>query len=343
MNMRINYNIAFCGDLSQNNGPANVNKNLIKYLKCTKIDTKSKNKVILFFEVLISLFKCKIFIFSSNYRTNYVIFIIATFFGKKTVYLMHGCSQLDAKINKVKNADRMIKMEKSLVKNVGLILVVSETYMNLVKNIFSNDKKKFHFLTSGIDLNLKQITQESPRINNIIAVCGGNRFIKCNNNVSLAIKELNNKNQKKIYLNIYGLLYQNNECIETSEYVKIKGRLKQEELYKELRKTKLFILNSKYESFGLSIIDALLCGCNILISNNCGIKDMLSLGENDVINDYNDLEEIQKKIEYNLTHDNNERILRSIDYNKYSWQSVSNRLEEIINLYSNGKDYKNVK
>ena len=70
--MRTNYNIAFCGDLSQNNGPANVNKNLIKYLKCTKIDTKSKNKVILFFKVLISLFKCKIFIFSSNYRTNYV-------------------------------------------------------------------------------------------------------------------------------------------------------------------------------------------------------------------------------------------------------------------------------
>ena len=106
----IKSKIAFCGDFTQNNGPANVNKELIKYLDIKKIDTKSQNKIIIFIKFMISLFYCKIYIFSSNYRINYILFLIASLFKKKTIYLMHGSSYLDSTVNKIDNIDRLKRM-----------------------------------------------------------------------------------------------------------------------------------------------------------------------------------------------------------------------------------------
>ena len=176
-----------------------------------------------------------------------------------------------------------------------------------------------------------------------IAVCGGNRFLKCNKIVSDAINELNKGKSTKYNLNIYGLMYANGEKILENDNVKIIGRIPQNELFEELSKTKLFVLNSMYESFGLSVIDALKCGCNILISKNAGINDVLKLEENDIINDFNDIDELKQKIKYNMTHDNNKRILDSIDFKHYNWERVAQRLIEIICCLENGESYKNIK
>lgn len=339
----IKRKIAFCGDFTQNNGPANVNKELIKYFDIKKIDTKCHNKIIIFMKFLISLFYCKIYIFSSNYRVNYILFLIANFFKKKTIYLMHGSSYLDSTVNKIDNIGRLKRMESTILKRCTLVLTVSEKYMILLHKQFPNYKSKIYFLTNGISVDFSYIKKNMNKNYRSIAVCGGNRFLKCNKIVSDAINELNKGKSAKYNLNIYGLMYANGEKILENDNVKIIGRIPQNELFEELSKTKLFVLNSMYESFGLSVIDALKCGCNILISKNAGINDVLKLEENDIINDFNDIDELKQKIKYNMTHDNNKRILDSIDFKHYNWESVAQRLIKIICCLENGESYKNIR
>ena len=340
---KIKSKIAFCGDFTQNNGPANVNKELVKHLNVRIIDTKQHNKIFIFLKFLISIFFCRIYIFSSNYRVNYTLFLIATILNKKTIYLMHGSPQLDSTVNKIDHLDRAKRMEKIILDRCSLVLTVSEKYMNLLHKQFPNYKSKIYFLTNGISVDFSYIKKNINKNCRSIAVGGGNRFIKCNKIVSDAINELNKGETIKYNLNIYGLMYTNGEKILENDNVKIIGRIPQNELFEELSKTKLFVLNSMYESFGLSVIDALKCGCNILVSKNAGINDVLKLEENDIINDFNDIDELKQKIKYNMAHDNNKRILDSIDFKHYNWESVAQRLIKIICCLENGESYKNIR
>ncbi len=335
--------IAFCGDFTQNNGPANVNKELAKHLNVRIIDTKQHNKIFIFFKFLISVFFCRIYIFSSNYRVNYTLFLIATILNKKTIYLMHGSPHLDSTVNKIDHVDRAKRMEKIILDRCSLVLAVSEKYMNLLHQQFPSYKSKIYFLTNGVSNDNIGVKKAINIEHTNVAVTGGNRFIKCNKIVSDAINELNKGKSTKYNLNIYGLMYDNGEKISENDNVKIIGRIPQNELFEELSKTKLFVLNSMYESFGLSVIDALKCGCNILISKNAGINDVLKLEENDIINDFNDIDELKQKIKYNMTHDNNKRILDSIDFKHYNWESVAQRLIKIICCLENGESYKNIR
>lgn len=338
------YKILFCGDLTQNNGPANVNKSLRKYSSYVFIDTKRRNKIKMIFRYIINLFSCDLVIFSCNYRVNYYLFRFAKLFGKKTLYLMHGYSKFEATENNIANIDKIIKREEIVLKKTNLIITVSSAYKKELDNYIPMYSNKIHYITNGIeksDYNFDNSIQNQNISNNRIIVCGGNRITKCNSFVSKAVNSLNQMNYE-CYLDIYGLLYEKNEELIESDFVKICGRVSQNELFEELRKSKLFVLNCKVESFGLSVIDALMCGCNILISERAGITSILKLEETDIIHNFNDIQELSEKIRYNLKFNNNERIKKSIDFEHYSWSSVANRLEKITNSFLDGEEYKNI-
>lgn len=335
--------LIFCGDLSQNNGPANVNKKIRENSNFVFVDTKSKNKVKIIYNFFKNIFFSKVVIFSSNYRFNYILFRISKILRKKTIYLMHGYSRFDTKINKVKNADEIVKRESKIFKYTDLILIVSKLYMEILLKEVPEYGNKMHYLISGIDINQysKNSYKNNKRSKNSIAVCGGNRLIKKNSTVCQAVKQLN-REDFLCNLSVYGEFYPNNENIDENENIKIFGRISQTKLFDEFSKTKLFVLNSQYESFGLSVIDALMCGCNVLITKNAGVTSLLKLDENDIINNTDDLEEISKKIKYNLLHNNNKKIVDSIDFEHYSWKNVSKRFEKIALSLIQDEDYRKI-
>ncbi len=338
--------IIFCGDLTQNNGPANVNKSLKKYFNYTFIDTKSKKRIYSIFCFFKYLPQSSVVIFSSNYRINNYLFRIAHLFRKKTIYLMHGYSGYETVINKTKNPNRAIKLENYILKHVSVILIVSERYKDWFLEQRPEYKHKTHFLTNGIDIeifnNIKIKKENESKVNNDIVVCGANRIIKGNDKVAQAVSLLNKENHL-CNLAVYGYMYPKGVDITENESIKVYGRVSQEELYRALSKSKLFVLNSLMESFGLSVIDALMCGCNILVTKNAGITSIMTLENNDIIFDPNNIDEIKEKIKYNLKHNNNERILKSIDFEHYSWQNVAKRLEIISERLINNKDFKDVR
>ena len=107
------------------------------------------------------------------------------------------------------------------------------------------------------------------------------------------------------------------------------GMLPNEQFIEKLSNAHIFVLNSEVESFGLSAVEALRAGCNILISQNSGIRSILSLTEEDIIFDTHNHFEIADKVEKLISKNNCMRIMDSIDFNHYSWKNVADRLYKI--------------
>ena len=93
-------------------------------------------------------------------------------------------------------------------------------------------------------------------------------------------------------------------------------------------KSELFVLNSICESFGLSVFDALFCGCSVLVSNVAGSLDLLDATEHDIIYDPMNEDEITEKIDYLLKYPNNNRLLSSLDFDKISYKAEVRRLQQ---------------
>jgi glycosyltransferase involved in cell wall biosynthesis len=102
-----------------------------------------------------------------------------------------------------------------------------------------------------------------------------------------------------------------------------------------MRKSELYILNSVYEPFALSVYDALLCGCSVLVTNVAGALELLNVTEHDVIFDPMDENEIANKIDYLLENPNNTRLLSSLDFNKISYKAEVEKLENYCNQLCN--------
>lgn len=82
----------------------------------------------------------------------------------------------------------------------------------------------------------------------------------------------------------------------------------------------------------LSVFDALLCGCSILVTNVAGALELLNVTEHDVIYDPMNKDEIAEKIEYILQHPNNERLMKNLDFDKISYEAEVKRLEQFCKM-----------
>lgn len=135
-------------------------------------------------------------------------------------------------------------------------------------------------------------------------------------------------------LSVYGHLYHPDDLPKGNniEYV---GLVPQEQLYQEMMRSELFVLNSTIESFGLTVFDALQCGCSVLVSNVAGALDLLDVKENDVIFDPMNENEIASKIDYLLANPNNARLMRSLDFDRISYKAEVEKLENYCNRLCN--------
>lgn len=322
-------NILLIGDYKDNGGPTNVNRELInnsnKKIKCIFND----NKYLRFIETLFKIILFDVIVISGYSNKSIFYTDFCHFLKKKVVYLMHGCIKYENEINILGLSDNYVESEIKFLNKVDLILCTSELYSNWVKNFYPQIISKISFLNNGIPFigEIKPNKKKKKNEYNIILI-GGNRNIKNNLIVCKAIKELVNEGLK-INLKLFGRKYKNNEIIDDNNVI-YKGMVSREELMTELKNSDIYICNSLVESFGLSVIDALIAGCDILISKNVGASSIFKIDDNFVINDCKNLDEIKEKIRYILKNSNNRKIIKSIKKNT-SYKSASEKLIHICN------------
>ena len=100
----------------------------------------------------------------------------------------------------------------------------------------------------------------------------------------------------KASLTVYGV--EDGDISPEENGIRKAGTLPHDQFLQELAGTQLFVLNSVFETFSVAVVEALACGCSVLVSEVAGITDLLVLEETDIIHDPMDVEEIRGKMEY---------------------------------------------
>ena len=307
-----------------NGGPDNVNQALIKFADRKILYIKSNNKPVRVLEIFWKMLISEGIVVSGVCAKRYYDFMKV--FHKKFVYLMHGCMDFENEINRLHLTSDFIENEKNLLNDAKRIVCVSEVYSEWVKKRYPEYAEKITFVNNGVELEQREKKEKEPFS---IAVGGGNRCIKNNYAVSMAVKKLNSEGIPcKLY--IFGRKYPGNEEIEETDNIKYCGHLDKSPYYEKLDYISCFVMNSEVEPFGLVAADALNCNCSLLMSQNTGAKSIMKTEECDIIQQPHDVDELVEKLKYVFDHPNSDRLYESIDGQACSGKRSFQKINTIV-------------
>ena len=121
------------------------------------------------------------------------------------------------------------------------------------------------------------------------------------------------------------------KAIRSYPFVQYLGVVNEKRVEEELGNTNLFIQDSCFETFGLAPIEALLRGCDLLLSRQVGALCILGQTRpEDVIEDDKNEKEIAEKIKIQMEGGNHYRLLSNIDKESTSWKARAKELQDFL-------------
>lgn len=313
------------GDFLGSTGPAVVNKTLLKE-DSSILYSSSKSKLGRIFELIIKIYMCDFVVFSGLSKIDLLGFRVAKLLKKKSAYLMHGYYKVESNIEENVSTD-WLELEEKVLDRAPLIICVSKRFMEFFKKDNENLKDKLRYIMNPIDTKKFENNSKEYRDNNLIMSVGGGSPRKNILKICEAINYINLNQGKDYKLIVIGKENKDTENIKKYKFVEYIENVPYEYMQEYYLKSKLYIQNSLFEPFGLATIEALFSGCNILISQNVGCRDIFTeIEDNSLIYDTNDISELVEKINFNMDNDNNSFLKSKIELPK----DLINRIKEII-------------
>ena len=91
-----------------------------------------------------------------------------------------------------------------------------------------------------------------------------------------------------------------------------------------MQDAELYIQNSIFDSFAISVLEGLFSGCSVLVSEGVGTAGALdAILPSDIIQDPTDISEIAEKIKTVLQTPNHKRLMDGISAEQFSPVSIS--------------------
>ena len=336
--------IFIIGDYRSPTGPARVTRAYIEGLKKKGVPfkyLKSEKKAVRFFELLFTLPGSSVTFFSGYSRQNLLGMTLSRLLKKPCIYLMHGSVEYENEINKVPDP-YMARCEYRMLEKADLVLAVSKWFEGWLKDRYPEFKDKISHLTNGVDwesLGKRAAAETAAPENALISIGGGmprKRIIR----ICEAIELLNSSGERELTLTVIGDKGADSERIAAYSFVKDLGMVESSRIPEILGQHRLYIQNSVFETFGLSVLEALSCGNDILISERCGCLEVLGgLGEGDLIEEPDDPKEIAAKIAGLLDKHNNPRITAATDRTLSGWDRAVEELLKICGKTVRGERY----
>lgn len=319
--------IFLAGDAVTGTGPANVTKYYIENLPAGTLYQKRRNKAMRACEIFVNTIRSDVVVYSGYSKQNILGLRLAKLFKRPSAYIMHGCVEYENGINREPD-ETMNAVERATLDMADLIIAVSESFAKWLRNYYPMHADKIDHVTNGIDLSLKEsITDAHDKDPHMILSVGGGMPRKKIVHICEAVQKLREEYDDKLYLCVIGDTGADSDRINSYDFVRNKGIVPFDEGRRLYARAALFVQNSSFETFGLAPVEALFCGCPILCSSHVGALDLISTIKcTDVIDKYDDPDEIAEKIRYNLANDNAARLLAGIDGESCSWKTVSDTL-----------------
>ncbi len=322
--------IFLIGDYTTGTGPANVTRDLLKNLPSDTLYLRHWNKVFRTIEIVFGVPKSDVIVLSGYSRQNLLALRIAAFYHKPTCYLMHGCVEYENEINDVVDTN-MNHVERKTLQGADLILGVSRQFRDWLKEYYPEHATKIGHLTNGVDWRRmrERATADRRDPKQIFSVGGG--MPRKRIRVLCKAIELLNKRGFGLRLVVAGDSGKDTEEIHSYPFVEDVGLVSQKEIWRYYHTSTIFVQNSCFETFGLAPLEALLSGCDILVSRAVGaISIFREMIPSDVIQNPEDPEEIAEKLAYLLEHENHSRLLVELDKESTSWEARAKELQTIL-------------
>ncbi|QPC47648.1 glycosyltransferase family 4 protein [Mangrovibacillus cuniculi] len=323
--------LLFIGDLTGNTGPANVNKLLIKYLPKNTMFLVGKNRITRVFELFLKIRVADSVLFSGMSKINIIGLKLANLFGVKSAYLMHGCRRIEGELNHTYD-HKSIETEDKVLDLTPKIICVSKHFMSWMKENYPQYERKITYVNNGVDWeSLPVVSSEVKREQDTLMAVGGGLPLKNILTICKAIQLINQDEKMNLKLIVLGNRGKDLEEILSYSFVEYFPHVNHSEMPLYYQRAKLFVQNSKFETFGLASIEALINGCDLLLSNETGAKSIISgLETSDIIYNTLDVAEISSKIKSVLIKSNNKKLLNSIDHEETSVESSVKRIKAIL-------------
>lgn len=318
------------GDIYENAGPSNVHRELVNLSNGELDYVKNRNTLLKYLELFVKILFSDVVIYPTNIcaRKNggiirFIDIFIFKLLKKKQIGLFHGCLGYENKINNLGWDQEIIERQEDYVlDSVDLIVCVSERFCQWTKERFPKYSSKITFVNNGLELNFRKRTQKDSML---IALTGGNRKIKNNDNVCLAVNNLIQMGYE-CRVKVFGDYSDDGDDLKKYSFVDFEGILNKDDFYAKLDCVSLLVLASELESFGLVVGDALNCNCSLLMSSNVGALSIMETDENDIIFNPHDIDELARKILYLFENPNIDRLRNSVNIyqcsNKKSWENL---------------------
>lgn len=331
--------IALLGDFISDNGPGNANKQIKEALmssskfkiKCSKAD----NKIGRILETVNLVIWSDVLMICSRSQLNYFAIKIATIMNRKILYLAHGCVSYEMKINNPTISHdeilRAVSYEKYVYDKANRIVCVSKKAMKFMSLQFPEYADKFDYIYNIVNIDaITTCCNPSLEKEKKVLTVGGGLRRKNNYSVAKAMHLVEEKCGNVPFI-VVGEKSLDGDKIEKFPEVQYIKHLPHEELIELMGQCSLYVQNSTFETFGLAIIEALAAGADVLMSANVGCIDLFNtIQDSDIIYDVNDIDEISKKIVWQLENGNNERLWNGMDKEMVSTKFLLVRFDAIL-------------
>lgn len=283
--------IIIIGYLDKKNlsGPSVVVESLIKGLKSLNIDymfinsyTDSILKKILFFVKVFKLIFIKnisVNVHTFGYKTPLLIRFLCKYNKSCSFYLTaHGILSFENELNGIDTNRKYISLERKLYSNTKNIICVSDYFRNIIREKFGNNN--IYVVPNGL---LSYKNEYTLKTDISFAYAGGfsahKNPLEC---VDIFRKSLEIFPEARLYMcgpvvdkdleeKIYIYIKEN----KLEEKITVLGKVSQDELNKIFDKSMFIIAPSKLDTFNMVVLEAMNRGCIPIISNYCGIKEVL--------------------------------------------------------------------
>ena len=230
--------------------------------------------------------------------------------------------------------EKEIKSYVSVYKNASYRVAVSKEFCKILKDTFDLE---FNYLANVVDTNYFIPKTKVDKEFQFINIANLDR----NKNQMLLIQAVSkvfqqNKSVKLVILGAgseYNNLKTEIHKLKMQNQIKLFGFAKREMVLDALQQSDAFVLSSKYETFGVVLIEAMSCGLPV-IATRCGGPE--SIIENDSLGQLvnnDDLDELSNSMNEMYENYNNysAKNIRSYVIDNFSEKSISTKL---INVYN---------
>ena len=324
--------VLFLGDTHSNSGPSNVNRELVANWPAEDevISVFDRNRFAEIARGIVLGLSCDLVVSTEGAWPDIVIHAVLAIFRKPVVCFLHGYLPFENEVDGLGCSDFKVNAYNWHLKNADALIANSKYHLDFVIKCLGGYSGERTFVHPGIPKFPAPVSHDVPN-QHLIAVSGGTRPIKGNVAVAKAVKALREEGFQCGLVVFGNLSSPDSDLITIGNEIgaKFVGQLPNDIFLETLKCISLLVMNSLHDSFGISALDAVSSGASVLLSKDCGVREVFDLRECDLIENQDDIDQIKSKILYLIQHPNASRLYRSIDFSGYDWRVSSERLRRV--------------